>query len=103
MKFTDFVITESAGNSVDPLGYLKPAGEISSGLFRPFTVLTNHPAYQGFLAFAFSFLERNSLKPGQKNFLRRVRDLEILWGVLSVRGGDSVINVTKYEPLTGQD
>jgi len=103
MKFTDFVITETAGNSVDPLGYLKPGGEISSGLFRPFTVLTNHPAYQGFLAFAFSFLERNSLKPGQKNFLRRVRDLEILWGVLSVRGGDSVINVTKYEPLTGQD
>ncbi|MBZ0145529.1 MAG: hypothetical protein K8F56_18310 [Rhodocyclaceae bacterium] len=103
MKFTDFVITETAGNSVDPLGYLKPSGEVSSGLFRPFTVLSNHPAYQGFLAFAFRFLGKNSLKPGQKNFPRRVRDLEILWGVLSVQGGDPVINVTKYEPLTGQD
>ena len=80
MKFTEFVITETASNSVDPLGYLKPGGEVSSGLFRPFTVLSNHPAYHGFLAFAFSYLEKNSLKPGQKNFPRRVRDLEILWG-----------------------
>lgn len=103
MKFTDFVITETAGNSVDPLGYLKPSSEVSSGLFRPFTVLSNHPAYQGFLAFAFGFLGKNSLNLGHKHFPRRMRDLEILWGVLSVLGGDPVINVTKYEPLTGQD
>ena len=103
MKFTDFVVTETAGSSVDPLGYLKPSGEVSSGLFRPFTVLSNHPAYQGFLAFAFSFLGKSSLKPGQKIFPRRMRDLEILWGVLSIHGGDPVINVTKYEPLTGRD
>lgn len=103
MKFTDFIITETAGNSVDPLGYLKPGGEVSAGLFRPFTVLSNHPAYQGFLAFAFSFLEKKSLKPGQKNFPRRVRDLEILWGILSIQGGDPVINVTKYQPLTSRD
>ncbi len=103
MKFTEFVVTETAGNSVDPLGYLKPSGEVSSGLFSPFTVLTNHPAYQGFLAFAFSFLEEKSVKPGHRDFPRRVRDLEILWGVLSVRGGDPVINVTKYEPLIDQD
>jgi len=102
MKFTEFVITETVGNSVDPLGYLKPSGEVSSGLFRPFTVLSNHPAYHGFLAFAFSYLEKNSLKPGQKNFPRRVRDLEILWGGLSVHGGDAVINVTKYRPLVDQ-
>jgi hypothetical protein len=103
MKFTEFVVTETAGNSVDPLGYLKPSGEVSSGLFSPFTVLTNHPAYQGFLAFAFSFLEGKSINPGDKNFPRRVRDLEILWGVLSVRGRDPVINVTKYQPLIDQD
>ncbi|WP_291931125.1 hypothetical protein [Limnohabitans sp.] len=103
MKFTEFVVTETAGNSVDPLGYLKPSGEVSSGLFRSFTVLSNHPAYHGFLAFAFSFLEKMSIKSGQKNFVRRMRDLEILWGVLSVHGGDPVINVTKYEPLTGQN
>lgn len=103
MKFTDFVITETAGNSVDPLGYLKPFGEVSSGLFRPFTVLSNHPAYQGFLAFSFSFLATNSMKPGEKSFPRQVRDLEILWGVLSVMGGDPVINITKYEFLISQD
>lgn len=103
MMFTDFVVTETAGNSVDPLGYLKPSGEVSSGLFRPFTVLSNHPANHGFLAFAFSFLAANSLKSDQKKFPRRVRDLEILWGILSVRGGDAVINVTKYEPLTSND
>jgi hypothetical protein len=38
MKFAEFVITETVGNSVDPLGYLKPSGEVFSGLFRPFTV-----------------------------------------------------------------
>lgn len=102
MKFTDYVITETAGNSVDPLGYLKPSGEVSSGLFRTFTVLSNHPAYHGFLAFAFSFLEKHSLRPGHKTFPRRLRDLEILWGVLSVHRGDPVINVTKYKPLIEQ-
>jgi len=34
MKFSDCVSTETAGNSVDPLGYLKPSGEVSSGPFR---------------------------------------------------------------------
>ena len=69
------------------------------GLFRAFTVLSNHPAYQGFLAFVFSYLGGKNITPGRIDFSRRVRDLEILWGCLSVRGGDPVINVTKYEPL----
>jgi len=99
LKFSNFVITETAGSSVDPLGYLKPSGEVSSGLFRAFTVLSNHPAYQGFLAFVFSYLAGKNITPGRVDFSRRVRDLEILWGCLSVRGGDPVINVTKYEPL----
>lgn len=36
-------------------------------------------------------------------FSPEVRGLEILCGVLSIRGGNLVTNVTKYEPLTGQD
>lgn len=103
MKFTDYVVTEAAGNSVDPLGYLRPSGEVSGALFRQFTVLSNHPAYQGFLAFAFGYLAGRSIRPGQREFSRRIRDLEILWGVLNVRAGDSVVNVTKFEPLTHAD
>lgn len=103
MKFTDYVVTETAGNSVDPLGYLRPSGEVSGALFRQFTVLSNHPAYQGFLAFTYSYLAGRSLNPAKRNFSRRVRDLEILWGVLNVRAGDSVVNVTKFEPLVQAD
>lgn len=103
MKFTDYVVTETTGNSVDPLGYLKPSGVVSSKVFRQFTVLSNHPAYQGFLAFAFSYLAGRSITPSKRDFARRIRDLEILWGILNVRAGDSVVNVTKFEPLANLD
>lgn len=103
MKFTEYMVTETGGNSVDPLGYLRPSGEVSGALFRQFTVLSNHPAYQGFLAFSFSHLAGRSLNPAKRDFSRRIRDLEILWGVLNVRAGDSVVNVTKFEPLTHAD
>lgn len=103
MKFTDYVVTETIGNSVDPLGYLKPSGVVSSKVFRQFTVLSNHPAYQGFLAFAFSYLAGRSITPSKRDFARRVRDLEILWGLLNVRAGDSVVNVTKFEPIANFD
>ncbi len=103
MKFTDYVVTETAGNSVDPLGYLKPSSVVSSKMFRQFTVLSNHPAYQGFLAFAFSYLAGRSITPSKRDFARRFRDLEILWGLLNVRAGDSVINVTKFEPIANLD
>ncbi|OQW85977.1 MAG: hypothetical protein BWK72_19440 [Rhodoferax ferrireducens] len=103
MKFTDYVVTETTGSSVDPLGYLKPSGVVSSKVFRQFTVLSNHPAYQGFLAFAFSYLAERSITPSKRDFARRVRDLEILWGILNVRAGDSVVNITKFDPLANLD
>jgi len=103
MKFTDYVVTETTGNSVDPLGYLRPSGVVSSNVFRQFTVLSNHPAYQGFLAFAFSYLAGRSITPSKRDFARRVRDLEILWGILNVRAGDSVVNVTKFDPIANFD
>ncbi len=102
MKFTNYIVTETTGNSVDPLGYLRPTSEISGALFRQFTVLSNHPAYQGFLAFAFAYLAGQSITPAKREFSRRVRDLEILWGVLNVKAGKSVVNVTKFEPLAGE-
>jgi len=103
MKFTDYVVTETTGSSVDPLGYLKPSGVVSSKVFRQFTGLSNHPAYQGFLAFAFSYLAERSITPSKRDFARRVRDLEILWGILNVRAGDSVVNITKFDPLANLD
>lgn len=103
MKFTDYVVTETTGNSVDPLGYLRPIGVVSSKVFRQFTVLSNHPAYQGFLAFTFSYLAGRKITPSKRDFARRVRDLEILWGILNVRAGDSVVNVTKFEPIANFD
>jgi len=103
MKFTDYVVTETTGSSVDPLGYLKLSGVVSSKVFRQFTVLSNHPAYQGFLAFAFSYLAERSITPSKRDFARRVRDLEILWGILNVRAGDSVVNITKFDPLANLD
>lgn len=103
MKFTDYVVIETSGNSVDPLGYLKPSGAVSSKVFRQFTVLSNHPSYQGFLAYVFSYLAGRSVTPSKRDFARRVRDLEILWGLLNTRAGDSVVNVTKLEPLVKFD
>lgn len=105
MKFTDYVVTETAGESVDPLGYLKPGGALSKKVFRQFTGLSNHPSYQGFLAFAFSYLAKKSITPSKREFARRVRDLEILWGMLNTKANNSVsiINVTKFKPLADLD
>lgn len=49
MKFSEYIVIESTGSSVDPLGFLRPSSAIADGLFKQFTVLSNHPAYQGFL------------------------------------------------------
>lgn len=96
MKFSYFALTESAGSSIDPLGFLTPSGALTDAIFRQFTVLSNHPAYQGFLAFAYNFLHGKGITPQRRDFAQRFRDLEILWGVMNVRAGNSVVNVTKF-------
>lgn len=80
MKFTNYVATGPAGDSVYPLGYLGPSGEVSRALLRQFTFLSNHPAYEGFLAFAFSRAVGRSLNLAKRDFSKSVRDIEILWG-----------------------
>lgn len=103
MKFTRYVMTENSPTSIDPLGFLRPAARLADTLFPQFTVLSNHPAYHGFLAFGYGFLAENRIYPGQREFPRAFRDLEVLWGILNVRANKSVLNVTKYQPLVGED
>lgn len=111
---------EKVPGSVDPLGFLKPSSALADKLFRQFTVLSNHPAYHGFLCCAYDYLRRAGVAPGRRDFSRRFRDLEILWGLINVwestpdpAGSDgkgdqqgeaaaaavSILNVTKFKPL----
>lgn len=120
MFFSQYIIAEKVPGSVDPLGLLRPYSAIADKLFRQFTVLSNHPAYHGFLCCAYDYLHREGLSPGQRDFSRRFRDLEILWGLINVweatsdpvkSKGDpgrpdestatavSILNVTKFKPL----
>jgi len=103
MKFSRYVALELGSSSVDPLGFLRPSGALSRQLFPQFTVLSNHPSYQGFLAFSYRFLEREGVTPAKREFARRFRDLEILWGTLNARAGTSVTNITKFSRLSGED
>ena len=98
MFFTQYIITESSGSSVDPLGFLRPSAAIADGIFRQFTVLSNAPAYHGFLCFAYTHLQNAGIQPG-KNFSRKFRDIETLWGILNSKAGTGILNVTKYAHL----
>lgn len=118
--FSQYIVLEKVPGSVDPLGFLKPSSALADKLFRQFTVLSNHPAYHGFLCCAYDYLQRAGVAPGQRDFSRRFRDLEILWGLINVwesplgpagRNGNgsqqgevtapavSILNVTKFKPL----
>jgi hypothetical protein len=99
MYFTPYVTLANTNNSVDPLGFLQPGAALADLLFRQFTVLSQHPAYHGFLCFALNHLKEP--RPGYgKSQATRIRDMEIFWGVLSLRlGGESILNVTKYRRL----
>jgi hypothetical protein len=118
--FSKYIVIEKVPGSVDPLGFLKPSSTLADKLFRQFTVLSNHPAYHGFLCCSYDYLQRSGVVPGRRDFSRRFRDLEILWGLINVwesplepsdsnngkgsQQGDeaaamSILNVTKYKPL----
>ena len=122
MIFSEYTVLEKAPSSVDPLGFLKPSSAIADKLFRQFTVLSNHPAYHGFLCYAYDYFGRAGLIPG-KTFSRRFRDIEALWGIVNVlddagnvesvaeddaiaedqRPAISILNVSKYKPLLQSD
>lgn len=118
MIFSQYIVLEKVPGSVDPLGFLRPSSALADKLFRQFTVLSNHPAYHGFLCCAYDYLRRAGVAPGRRDFSRRFRDLEILWGLINVwdappepagsvgkdgQQGEaaavSILNVTKFKPL----
>jgi hypothetical protein len=96
MKFTEYTVVESTGNSIDPLGFLRPSSALADGLFRQFTILSNNPSYHGFLCFVFHYLEEKGILPGSSGFSKKFRDLESFWGVLNANADTSILNITKY-------
>jgi hypothetical protein len=98
MMFSEYIVLENPGSSVDPLGFLRPSAALADYLFKQFTVLSNHPSYHGFLCFLYLYLEKKGIKPG-KNFSKEFRHLEALWGLLNSRADQSILNVTKYDEL----
>ena len=104
MYFSPYVAFADTGGSVDPLGFLRPGNALADLLFRQFTVLSNYPDYHGFLCFAFDYLAATRTPPGKTGFSARVRDIEIFWGLLSLKStGESLLNVTKLKALSEKD
>ena len=104
MKFSEYTITATPEQSVDPLGFSQPFGALRSRLFAQFTVLSNFPAHHGFLALVYQLLAKRKFTPGMDRFTHRFREVECLWGLANVAAGQSILNVTKYQSiLVGRD
>lgn len=103
MKFSEYIVLESAGTSVDPLGFMRPSSILTDNLFPQFTVLSNHPAYHGFLAHGLDRLTKAQKRPGKGDFSSAFRDLEVLWGLINGRAGTPILNVTKYASFVERD
>ncbi|CAG9172479.1 hypothetical protein LMG23992_02246 [Cupriavidus laharis] len=100
MRFTEYVVLERAAQATDPLGFRRPGGALQDLLFPQFTVLTLHPAYLSALC---CFLLQLQDRPNQAKFARDFRELELLWGIGNASVETSIINVTKYRELCGDD
>ncbi|WP_369072978.1 hypothetical protein [Burkholderia gladioli] len=97
MRFTEYVVLESADKAIDPLGFRRPAGALQDMLFPQFTVLTVRPAYLSSLCSILDKLADETFKVQQLS--QRFRALEIYWGIANASVNSSVINVTKYQRL----
>lgn len=103
MFLSEYVVVDTKGGFVDPLGFMRPAGAFQAGLFKQFTVLSNHPAYHGALCAIWKFLLDHGHTPDKPEFPRRFREIEIFWGLLNALQGIPVLNVRKYKRLTEGD
>ena len=103
MNFSEYIVTEGTGSSIDPLGFLGPSSALADTLFRQFTVLSNKPAYLGFLCFAFSHLAKAGKNPGARGFSEEFRNAETLWGWLNFKAGTSILNVTSDQIGVGDN
>ena len=99
MKFSEYTIIAKPEQSVDPLGFTQPFGNLRSRLFPQFTVLSNSPVYHGILTLIYQVLAKKKVTPSQTGFARFFREAECLWGLANVAAGQSVLNVTKYQAI----
>ncbi|MFM0375807.1 hypothetical protein PQQ72_02130 [Paraburkholderia strydomiana] len=100
MRFTEYVVLESADKAIDPLGFRRPAGALQDLLFPQFTVLTIRPVYLSSLCGILDKLADETFKEQQLS--QRFRALEIYWGIANASVNSSIINVTKYQRLLGE-
>jgi hypothetical protein len=100
MRFTEYVLLESADKAIDPLGFRRPASALQDMLFQQFTVLTIRPVYLSSLCSILDKLADEPFEPRQLS--QRFRALEIYWGIANASVDASIINVTKYQRLRGQ-
>lgn len=99
--FSTYTILEPEPSPVDPLGFLRPSAALTDTLFRQFTVLTNHPCYQGLLCSLILHLESKGICLGSKDYARHFREAEAFWGVLNAAAGEGVVNITKFSKMLG--
>jgi hypothetical protein len=99
MFFSPYTLLEPESTSIDPLGFLRPSSSLTDGLFRQFTVLANHPCYQGLLCCLVLNLESKGIRLGAKDYSRQFRELEAFWGVLNAQAGEGVVNITKFDQM----
>ena len=100
MYLSEYVMVDTKGGFLDPLGFMRPASAFQASLFRQFTVLSNHPAYHGVLCSVWKYLHDMGSSPAQPGFSRKFREIEIFWGLLNALKGTAVLNVRKYKRLT---
>ena len=103
MFLTPYTVLPSGLDSLDPLGFLRPYTALSDALLPQFTTLTASPACHGFLCWAVGFLRQR--RASDRDFARGMRDLEILWGALCIKGSrpEGVLNIVRLSrlPRTG--
>ncbi len=109
MLFTPYIPIDATGGSLDPLSFLRPAGQLRDTLFRQFTILSRRPAYHGALCWIFHHLRKKDIHSTQKDFARKFREIELFWGLVNSHpqiarynldeAGQSILNITKFETL----
>lgn len=100
MNLSEYVVVDTKGGFLDPLGFMRPASRFQAKLFPQFTALSNHPAYHGVLCAIWKYLYDKGSSPAQSSFSRKFREIEIFWGLLNALQGVAVLNVRKYKRLT---
>ena len=102
IKFSSYVIMDTAGSSLDPLGIQSSFSSMTSKIFPQFTVLSNYPRYHIVLCAIIDYIQKRA---DARQFALIFREYENLWGIAqTVRSTEDTdalapVNVTKYKPV----